>query len=124
MKKFIALLLIFLFVSPACAKHLHPEKYYQDLWCSAHNGQAEVVLNDGLRADCITDKEAIEFDFSNKYRESIIQALEYAAVTGKQAKTVLIVEKESDKKYVASALQVIKFYNLPVLVEVYGNIFY
>lgn len=122
MKKLIGLLLIFLFVSPACAKHLYPEKYYQGLWCSAHNGQTEVVLNNGLRADCISDKEVIEFDFANHYRESIIQALEYAEVTGKQAKTVLILEKESDKKYIDRALQIIKFYNLPVLVEVYGNI--
>lgn len=82
----------------------------------------EVVLNDELRADCITDKEAIEFDFASHYRESIIQALEYAADAGKQAKTVIIIEKESDKKYVDRALQVIKLYNLPVLVEVYRNI--
>jgi len=105
----------------ARAKHLNPEKYYQDLWCSAHNGQTEVVLSDSLRADCITDKEAIEFDFADKYRESIIQSLEYAESTGKQAKTILIVEKNSDKKYVDRALQVIKFYNLPVLVEVYND---
>ena len=117
-------LFIFLFCLisvPACAKHLNPEKYYQDLWCSAHNGQTEVALNEALRADCITDKEAVEFDFANKYRESIIQALEYAEATGKQAKTVLIVEKESDKKYVDRANHVIKFYNMPVLVEVYSN---
>jgi len=120
--KTIIIIFLCLVSVPACAKHLNPESYYQDLWCSAHNGQAEITLNNGLRADCITDKEAIEFDFAIKYRESIIQALEYAEATGKQAKTVLIVEKESDNKYVDRANQVIKFYNLPVSVEIYGDL--
>ena len=45
------------------AAHRHPEKYYQDKWCAEHNGQAEVVLADKTRADCITATHAIEFDF-------------------------------------------------------------
>lgn len=31
-------------VNSANAGHEHKEKYYQDKWCSEHNGQAEVVF--------------------------------------------------------------------------------
>ena len=120
MKKLLVIFLC-LISFPTFAKHLHPEAYYQNIYCNKNAGQQEVTLNNGLIADCMTEKEIIELDFAIKYRESIIQALEYAEETGKRAKTVLIVEKDSDQKYVNRALQVIKFYNLPVSVEVYSN---
>ena len=42
--------------------------------------------------DCLTDTHAVEFDFSNKWAESIGQALHYQHMTGKKAKVVLILE--------------------------------
>ena len=44
------------------------------------------------RVDCLTDKYAVEFDFANKWAESIGQALHYLRMTGKKAKVVLILE--------------------------------
>ena len=44
-------------------KREHPEKWHQQKWCEAHEGQVEVVLPDGTRCDCVTDSHAIEFDF-------------------------------------------------------------
>ena len=35
--------------TPALAKRLHPERSYQEQWCTEHGGQAEVRLPDGTQ---------------------------------------------------------------------------
>ena len=98
MKKVIIFIYIFLFlVLPVEAKRNHPESYYQDKYCT---GIKEYVLPDKTRVDCLTDEYAIEFDFANKWSESIGQALYYAKMTGKKPAVYLIMENaEKDKKY-------------------------
>ena len=81
------------------AKHLHNEKYYQNIWCSEHNGNMEVKLVDKTRIDCLTKDHAIEFDFANKWAEAIGQSLHYSYLTGRKAGIVLIIEKEEDYKH-------------------------
>ena len=73
-------------------KHEHSESSYQHAWCSAHKGVEEFENKDFTRVDCLTDKYAVEFDFANKWAESIGQALHYQRMTGKKAKVVLILE--------------------------------
>lgn len=82
------------------AKYLHKEAEYRDAWCQ---GETEVRLPNGNRADCITDKYAVEIDFAAKYHEAIGQALDYADQTGKRPAILLIVEKEKDWRYVNKA---------------------
>ena len=72
--------------------HLHNEYSYQHEWCSAHNGIEEFENRDKTRVDCLTITNAVEFDFANKWAESIGQALYYQFMTGKRAKVVLILE--------------------------------
>ena len=72
--------------------HKHNESSYQHAWCAQHNGIEEYENKDFTRVDCLTDKYAVEFDFANKWAESIGQALHYQYMTGKKAKVVLIVE--------------------------------
>ena len=81
------------------AKHLYPEKYYQQYWCTKNLGQSEVKLIDNTRIDCLTKTHAIEFDFASKWAEAIGQSLHYARMSGKKAGIVLIVEKKEDFKY-------------------------
>ena len=57
------LLIILVFPASALAKREHPEKWYHQKWCEAHEGQVEVVLPYGTRCDCLTDTHAIEFDY-------------------------------------------------------------
>ena len=97
--KFILICIIFFIPAYAHSAHLHPEKYYQDIWCSQNNGVTEYRLADETRVDCLTDKYAIEFDFAQKWAESIGQALYYSYRTGKVPGVVLILEKPSDYKY-------------------------
>lgn len=72
--------------------HLHSEASYQHVWCSKHKGIEEYQNKDFTRVDCLTSKHAVEFDFVNKWAESIGQALYYHYMTGKRAKCVLILE--------------------------------
>lgn len=88
-----------LFGEPVHAKHLHKEKEYQQSWCNRFHGQTEVRLDDGTRADCITDKYAVEFDFAGKWAESLGQALHYSDLTGKRPAVVLIIERPNDWKH-------------------------
>lgn len=99
MKKISLLLLALIIPLCAYAKHEQPEKYYQELWCNANKGQLEVVLKDSTRIDCLTDKYAIEFDFSRKWAEAIGQSLHYSYMTGKKAGIVLILESPMEEKY-------------------------
>ena len=100
------------------AKHLHSEKYYQAIWCIERGGKLEVVMTDGTRCDCLTGDMAVEVDFAGKFYEGISQALLYGMLTGKQAALLLIVEKDTDWKYVDRAKEIIRHYCLPVVVFV------
>ena len=73
------------------------EKEYVKAYCK---GQIEYRLPDKTRVDCLTDEYAIEFDFGNKWAESVGQSLYYAKMTGKRPAVALILKKEKDKRYV------------------------
>jgi hypothetical protein len=89
---------LILFCNTAEAKRLNPESYYQYNWCK-DKGITEYVLSDGTRVDCLTSTEAIEFDFANKWAECVGQSLYYGLMTNKTPACALIIEKESDLKY-------------------------
>lgn len=99
---------------PVRAAHKHPERWYQERWCAEQGGEIEVTLSDRSRCDCLTDTHAIEFDFAEKWRHAIGQALSYALQTGKLAGIVLIVETEKDKVYVEELQTLIQHFALPI----------
>ena len=53
------------------AKHNHSESSYQHAWCSMHKGIEEYENKDFTRVDCLTQYHAVEFDFANKWAESM-----------------------------------------------------
>ena len=93
------LVIFSLLLLPVQAKRLHPESYYQELWCSEQKGQAEFVLEDLTRVDCLIEDKAVEFDFANKWAECAGQSLYYGIMTNRTPVCALIMEKESDIKY-------------------------
>lgn len=93
-------------------KHKHNEYSYQHAWCSAHNGIEEFENKDRTRVDCLTKYHAVEFDFANKWAESIGQALHYQLMTSKKAKVVLILE--DPKK------EMVYFYRVKKLGKIHG----
>ena len=99
------------YATPASGKHLKYEAEYQIKWCSEHSGVIpSKSLPSGLRPDCvIPGKAAIEFDFAYKYREGIIQAIEYADETGLKAIVILIMENPGqDIVFIKRALKVVE----------------
>lgn len=94
--------------------HPHSESSYQHAYCSAHNGIEEYELQDKIRIDCLTDEYAIEFDFANKWAESIGQALHYGLQSGKKPKVVLIL----DSKY--KRQQMVYYERVKRIGKVYG----
>ena len=115
------LLTFFLLPSVGYAKHEHNEAWYQQQWCADHGGKAEVTLPDGTRADCMTETNAIEFDFGDKWAEAIGQSLYYAFQTNKKAGIVLILENAKDRRYWLRLNSVIQHYNLPITTWSVGN---
>ena len=73
-----------------------------------------MVLPDRTRCDCLTDENAVEFDFGTKWAEAIGQALYYSIQTGKRAGVVLILEKPTDRKYWIRLNSVIQHFGLPI----------
>ena len=126
MKKKLAVLLFLVFFAQNCtASHLYHEKDYQNKWCKDNRGITEYVLNDKTRVDCITKNYAIEFDFADKWAESIGQSLYYSLCTNKKAGVVLIIENEQrDLKYLLRLKEVAKKYNIQVWTITPQNLLY
>lgn len=105
MKNILTVLFLMFFLGlPVMADaHLYNEKYYQNEWCSRWHGAQEVTLKDKTRVDCVTKNYAVEFDFAQKWAESIGQAMYYAKMTGKNPAIILIIEKPSDFKHYKKA---------------------
>lgn len=115
-KILITLLLVSLtFPCYAMPKHTYYEKDYQEAWAKANNASLEVILPDKARVDCVTKTHAIEFDFAQKWGESIGQSLYYAIALHKKAGIVLIMENpEKDQKYLNRVLAVAKEHDITV----------
>lgn len=110
----VACLILPLADQAAKAAERYPEKYYQAAWCAEQGGQAEVVLADKTRADCLTATHAIEFDFGSKWAEAIGQSLYYSLQTGKRAGIVLILEDQQDRVYWLRLNSTIQHFRLPI----------
>lgn len=100
----IGLLIVFFILyilnqNPVYAK-MH-EKDYVNMYC---DGQIEYILPDKTRIDCLTGEYAIEFDYANKWAESIGQSLYYSKMTNKKPAVAIIINKNSDKKYIKRIL--------------------
>lgn len=114
--RFFILLFSFVFFQQSCfASHIYLEKEYQNVWCKSNDGKTEVILQDGTRIDCLTNDYAIEFDFANKWAESIGQALYYANCTNKKPGVVLIMEKpQTDLRYLNRLKSVASKYDIKI----------
>ncbi len=116
LKKVFLLLLPFLvFFS---AKGQLSEKQYSELVQRELGGQLEAPVPSG-RVDVLTDYFAIEVEFARKWKNSIGQSLWYALNTSRKAGIVLILENESDWKYVQQLTTTLDYSNLKSKVKVW-----
>jgi len=104
--KFFIIFLLLLFSANAEAARLHPERFYQQIWCDEHNGKVEHILPDRSRVDCLTEEYAVEVDFADKWPPKVIgQSVFYAQMMDKKPEVVLIMEiPEKDYKYLIRLL--------------------
>ncbi|BDU38713.1 hypothetical protein [Vibrio nigripulchritudo] len=112
MKGVIIALLLLPFASRAETKW--HEADYVDHYCK---GEIEHVLPDRTRIDCLTDTHAIEFDFANKWADSLGQALFYSAMTGKKGKVILIVKERTKARYLKRIETAIEYHKLDIEVD-------
>ena len=106
---------ILLLCSISSAKHLHKEKWYQEIFCSKMNSAIEYQLKDKTRVDCLMENYAVEVDFANKWAESIGQSLFYGYMTGRAPAILLIIEdKYKDKKYLVRLKAVAEHENITI----------
>jgi hypothetical protein len=75
------------------------EADYVNHYCQQWQGQIEYRLSDRTRVDCLTETQAIEFDWCKKWAEGIGQALYYSKMTGK-APTVALICKKSEERFI------------------------
>lgn len=116
----IVVLLCFSFVANAEAgTHLNKEAKYVDHYCT---GKIEYRNSDNTRTDCLADDQSQEYDFANKWYECLTQAMHYGRLNMNSATCVLIVEKQSDLKYVDRANALVKDSCLQVKVITVGPI--
>ena len=92
------------------------ESDYRNVLCKGM--EQERRLPNGTRVDCLTDRLAIEIDWTDKWAEAIGQALLYSASTGKQPAVILICkvasEKCRDHDYLIN--EVVAHWQLPITV--------
>jgi hypothetical protein len=95
------------------------ESEYRDLLCGGAGWQMEVAMPNGTRADCMTDRLAVEIDWAHKWAEAIGQSLNYAAVTGKQPAVILICKRGTERKclnWLLLTSETASFWKLPITV--------
>ena len=87
------------------------EKIHQMDWCQGKNGYAEELLDDGTRADCLTETHAIAIKHASEWREvveNLGQAIHYAQQADRQPGIVLVVEDRKDCRYVRRLRKTLK----------------
>ena len=99
--------------------HQHNEASYQKAWCSANAGIEEYENKDKTRVDCLTATHAVEFDFANKWAESLGQAMHYGYMTGKKPKVVLILDNpKAQMVYFRRIQRLGKKYDIETIVNI------
>ncbi len=103
-------------LSSSNALAVENEDYYNRLFCTEMGGQAEYVLPDRSRVDCLTNTHAFEADWAQglKVYESIGQALYYSAETGRQPGILLLIKNKNSERYIRKVKRVIEAFNLPI----------
>jgi len=105
-------------------ERIHLESWYQKKWCQEYKGDTTITLNDDTEPDCVTSSHIIEFDFGDKWYESVAQSLHYSLnyMEKRKAGIVLIIEDQvRDDKYWKRLNTVIDAFHLPIDTWTYGN---
>jgi len=106
MKKILLMIAFVLFSVSVFSQTKQRESYYQHEFAVKMDGQVEVRLMNGTRADIVTDKYAIEVDFGAKWAEAIGQSLSYGIVLEKQPGILLVLKGEDEIRFLERLMPV------------------
>lgn len=106
MKKLLLMIALVLFSVSVFSQTKQRESYYQHEFAVIMNGQTEVRLANGTRADIVTDKYAIEVDFGAKWAEAVGQSLSYGIELKKQAGILLVLSGEDEIRFLERLMPV------------------
>jgi hypothetical protein len=98
-KTLIILVLLPMIATAQNASAKMKEADYVKKYCK---GIVEYKNPDKTRIDCLTDPQAMEYDFGSKWAECVSQALYYGELTGKEPVCVLILDKD-EKRFLERA---------------------
>ena len=97
------------------------ESGYSKFFCDSRNGTLEVRVTGG-RIDCETDKYVWEVEYAHKWKEGIGQSTWYAVQKPQKIPGLLIIiEKESDLKYLDYIEKWCYTYGVYIHIETIGN---
>lgn len=102
-----------------CQLSKQPESFYRDLFAASMKAQTSVLLPDMTKVDIVTDTFAIEVDFGPKWAEAIGQSLYYSRSLNKRAGVLLIVDRETEERFVRRLMEVAVFEGITVWVMEY-----
>lgn len=113
MKYFLALIFSLMLIPAARAA---TESEFRSRFCAGM--QQERVLPNGTRVDCITDRLAIEIDWTHKWAEAIGQSLLYSAATEKLPAIILVckVDPAGCLKHEYLISEAVAYWKLPITV--------
>ena len=115
------ILVLLLTISNVNAKNKMLEKEYQEVDCKQKRGKTEYAIKGG-RVDCLTKSYAIEYDFAKKWADCLGQAMYYSAMTNKIGICTLIVEDNSDYKYVKKLEEAIGYHQVYIGADIISNL--
>ena len=95
---------------------IQKEAYYSEKFCEEMSGQADYILQDKSRVDCLTETHAFEVDWAEgmKVYEAIGQSLYYASQSGKKPGILLLIRKDNSEKYIRKIKEVIRYFDLDI----------
>ena len=100
------------------AAHQHVESWYADALADEAGAKSEVRMRDGTRCDVLTASHAVEVEFAAKWCEAVGQSLNYASQTGKAGAIAIILERDSDVRFLQRLRALIAFHRLPLVIVV------
>ena len=103
------ILMLMLLAVPAFAT----ERDYSLRFCQQVGGQAEYVLTDHSRVDCLTDTVAWEVEYAKHWQSAVGQSLFYAMETGKRP-GIAVIYSDKDARYLRRLSDVAEKYGIEI----------
>lgn len=101
--------------------HKYQDADYKNAICSLLNGKTEVVIKGHGRADCVTDKYAMEVEFVDLWEQGVEQTERYAKGSKKEGLLALVAENEEENTRANSIKSKLRETNSKINVRVYST---